>query len=188
MTERYRRAYSRDMEKLLPCGCHKVSDQGEVFSSMHQYSKKGVMGLITETNGAWKKLAGTIGASGYRQVLIHGRTIRVNRLVAQNFIPNPFAYPESQHKNGVRADNRSSNLKWGIPLHNAADRENHGNSIHGSKSPNAKLNESKVGRILKLRSRGKTLQALADKFQVSKKLVLLITQRKIWKHVKIEEK
>ncbi len=36
----------------------------------------------------------------------------VHRLVAAAFIPNPLTLPEVNHENGIRNDNRASNLTW----------------------------------------------------------------------------
>lgn len=169
--------------KVLPCGCHAVNQVGEVFSRITQSSQKGHQGIITKISDEWRKLRLTKTSSGYVQACIHSKSWRVNRLVALNFIENPYGHSEVQHKNGMRTDNRVENLKWGDPFENAQDRKKHGNTIVGSKSPNAKLTERMVQSIRELRKSGRTLLSLAQEFHVSKKLILLITQNRIWRHV-----
>lgn len=170
-------------EKILPCGCHKVGSNGKAYSKIKQWSEKGKQGIQTSVGIRWHEIKGVKTVRGYLQVNIHGRIIRVNRLVALNFIPNPFVFPEVQHIDGNKTNNDIKNLKWGNQKHNAEDRKKHGNTVMGSKSLQAKLNEKKV---LKIRSQldKYSLNSLAKKFGVSKKLILLIKQKKIWKHVK----
>lgn len=46
------------------------------------------------------------------------RTIRLHRLVAKAFIPNPDNLPEVNHKDENKANNRADNLEWCDGLYN----------------------------------------------------------------------
>lgn len=55
-------------------------------------------------------------AKGYFQVTLNSevdkKSFQVHRLVALAFIPNPKAYNQINHINGIKADNRIENLEW----------------------------------------------------------------------------
>lgn len=40
------------------------------------------------------------------------KNYRVNRLLAQAFIPNPYKLPQINHKDGVKTNNKLANLEW----------------------------------------------------------------------------
>lgn len=99
-------------------------------------------------------------AFGHLRVCLYekGRKERflVHRLVAQEFIENPFSLPQVNHKNGNSSDNRVENLYWGTQLDNMRDRYKHGTanfweSNRGEKQWSAKLNYRKacLARLLK---------------------------------------
>lgn len=49
---------------------------------------------------------------GYYTIVINGDHHYVHRLVGAAFIDNPMRYPEIDHINCIRNDNRASNLRW----------------------------------------------------------------------------
>lgn len=54
--------------------------------------------------------------NGYCEIALYKnneeKRFRVNRLVANAFIPNPYNYPEVNHKDGNKLNNKEDNLEW----------------------------------------------------------------------------
>ena len=70
----------------------------------------------------------TLQYNGYMQV---GHTVNgkfkhayVHRIIATAFCPNPGAYNEVDHINGIRTDNRPCNLRWVSHQDNCRNRPN----------------------------------------------------------------
>ena len=61
-------------------------------------------------------MVGTKHPKGYRYVTLRkdGKqySLKVHRLVAETFIPNPDNLPEVNHKNEDKSDNSVENLEW----------------------------------------------------------------------------
>ncbi|WYA78996.1 HNH endonuclease [Enterococcus phage Toszka] len=64
--------------------------------------------------------------SGYNYIMlsIKGKKkfVRLCRLVAENFIPNPLGLPVVNHINAIRTDDRACNLEWVSYSYNNQDR------------------------------------------------------------------
>ena len=64
---------------------------------------------------------------GYHKVKLGGtRNRRVHRMIAEAFLGPCPAGMQVCHKNGIKTDNRSANLMWGMPDWNARQKRWHG--------------------------------------------------------------
>ena len=59
---------------------------------------------------------------GYRSYTINGKSIEGHRLVAEKYLSNPNNYPQVDHINRVRHDNRVENLRWVTRQQNCDNR------------------------------------------------------------------
>lgn len=122
------------------------------------------------------------------QVRLNGnrRNLLLHRLLAMAFLPNPDAKPFINHIDGNKSNNDLANLEW------VTHRENMHHAYAtglakapdvgpGERSPAAKLNWEKVGRIRKLLADGKTQQAVADEFGVKIGTIGFIARNETWK-------
>lgn len=84
-------------------------------------------------------------ARGFRQVSVH-------RMVAEAFIPNPCQYPEVNHKDENKCNNRADNLEWVSHVANS----NHGTrNERGSKTRTD--NTWNMRSILQINERGECI-------------------------------
>ncbi len=113
----------------------------------------------------------------------HTKSILVNRIIAWAFLPNPDNLPQVNHIDGVKANNAVDNLEWA----SGSDNEKHAHRTglktgRGSANSNAKLTVSDVHKIRSLEG-GRDVQALADRFGVSRSTIINILNRRTWRHV-----
>ena len=99
--------------------------------------------LVSENGDVWsvrrsKNLKPSTDKHGYLYFVfsVDGvrKTMKAHRLVALAFIENPLNKPTINHLNGIRSDNRVSNLEWATPKEQANDPLTYANTIRLSKS------------------------------------------------------
>lgn len=125
---------------------YRVGSDGTVWSCWKKQAHK--PGIITDS---WRLLNPKALFKGYVRVKLsrQGKThlIGVHVLVLTSFVGPCPPGMEAAHDNGVRTDNRLSNLAWKTPLENHADKRRHGTILEGESHPRAKLNASQVREI-----------------------------------------
>ena len=100
---------------------------------------KGYPGIMVSDLGNVKTDDGIIKKQdteleGYKRISIAGERVRVHRLVAKTFIPNPKRKPCVNHKNGDKSDNRVCNLEWSTERENSLLASKCG-LLHGGTAP-----------------------------------------------------
>lgn len=107
-----------------------------------------------------------------------------HRLVAEAFHgPCPDGM-ECRHLDGDRANNDVSNLCWGTPVENNADKKVHGTTNAGERNGQARLTRADVEAMRRLRAdTGMPFHAVAEAFGVSTMTAYRAVTRQTWKDV-----
>ena len=89
------------------------------------------------------------------------------------------------HRDDDKTNNHLSNLYWGTPKQNAADRyrNGHDNTVRGSAKVESVLTEAKVEEMRLRRSAGETYEELGRQFQVTAGAARQACTGSTWKHV-----
>ena len=153
---------------------YQVSTVGRV-RSLDRYVDKGPCGIHLQPGRILKlgkKPAGymfaTLCVSGFQ------KCCNVHRLVAEAIIENPLKKAHVNHINGLKWDNRVSNLEWTTAKENAQHAIRIGLTkkqvpprSFGEKNGQCKLSPAQVIEIRADRSAGKTYVEIAKKFLIS---------------------
>lgn len=172
----------RPMEKSM----HRISAWADVpgYESRYLVSIDGeVLSLLR--NKIMKPSANQGGYLYVRLVSLDGSQShsRISRMVLSAFDRMPNQGEEACHKDGIRTNNRLSNLRWDTRTGNQGDRVAHGTHSIGERNPSAVLDVSKVLEIRELLSSGVTYRAVSDKYGISMSTVYNIKARRKWAHV-----
>jgi hypothetical protein len=97
------------------------------------------------------------------------RSIVVNQLVAQTFLPSIAGCRKSRHIDGDRTNNHVNNLEWVVYKRRQP------------KGRGRKLNRAKVAEIRALIDKGMNLTQIADSYQVDISMISRIKSNKAWK-------
>jgi hypothetical protein len=112
---------------------------------------------------------------------------KVHRLVALEFIPNPNNYPQVNHIDGDKTNNKVNNLEWCTCKYNInhAHKNKLTNPAKGTSHGRCVLTEEQVLNIIREYKTGDIFQyQLADKYNISQGQVYNIVSGKQWKHLK----
>ena len=129
-----------------------------------------------------------LNSDGYPCLVLYGATradklyVTVPRLVLTVWRPGK-EYLNALHKNGVKTDNRLSNLYWGTCKQNSEDSKRHGTWVHGTRVNTCKLTPEQVIQIRNQKRRGNG-KLLARKYGCTIWNVYAIWKGVTWKHVK----
>ena len=113
-----------------------------------------------------------------------GKTLDVHRLVAMAFLGEPpTSLHQTAHNDGNPNNNSIDNLRWATSKENSGDREKHGRTLHGSRSPLACITEADVIRLFMLVLHGDGTSAAAHEIGIARSTAQNILQGRSWSHV-----
>jgi hypothetical protein len=171
----------RDLSPLNFDG-YRVGSDGSVWSARrcrHLGYGRGTESYIALP---WKRMTPTPNQNGYLKVTVDNRVVPVHFLVLRMFVGPCPEGQEARHLDGDRRNNRLSNLAWGTPLENHADKQRHGTTARGERHGQAKLSKEAVS-IIRADydpKAGITQQVLADRFGVCQVTVSNVLRGKNW--------
>ncbi len=166
-----------------------VSDMGAVKTPArpHTYTRvrNGKRQQITRTR-APQHYTPQQHHTGYREIGLRQNGIKVrvmvHRLIALAFVPGYARGLTVNHINGVKHDNRASNLEWVSFARNTQHAWETGLvNLNGENQPTAKLTSKRVAYIRKLLHLGINAHTIAIVAGMSDTVIYLIRDGKRWK-------
>lgn len=130
----------------------------------------------------YREMKPSTDAKGYLGLTLCGlngmrRKVRIHRLVAEVFLPNPERKPCVRHMDGSCTNNAASNLAWGTYAENEADKKLHGTY---DMRRTGKLTSQEREVAPKLYAQGLTHQAIAEILKVSRPTISRLLNGRTW--------
>lgn len=151
-----------------------ISDLGRIKSLNYNKTKQ------------QKILKQTLVNNGYLSVCLYGfhkkgKTTFIHRIVAESFIKNKEKKLQVNHKNGIKTDNRLSNLEWVSASENGLHSYKNGlSNCAKGESYKSKLTEKQV---LEIRQSNLKQKELSELYNISIITISDIKRRRSWKHI-----
>lgn len=127
--------------------------------------------------------------TGYEMVMLYKskkpKKFLVHRLIAITYIPNPLDLKEVNHIDGIRRNNKLTNLEWVTSSQNKQHAMKFGlMNNKGSHHGLSKLTETGVKEIRRFLKEGKIRQSiLAKLYEVSPSTICDIKKGRMWNHI-----
>lgn len=172
-------------------GLYVVNNAGVVKSLDKCRTKKYSNGNIAVMIFCGRVLSPKVEKSGYitHTLTKDGvrKTVKVHRLVATAFIPNPENKPQVNHINGIKSDNHVQNLEWATTFENRQHAYDIGlqKPTSGIKNGMCTHTEDEIKFILKMYASGMRQIDIVNEHGFKKELVNIVVNGKAWKHIKL---
>lgn len=159
---------------------YRAGSDGSIWTCRGQGAHRGKL------TRRWLRMKSRAAKSGHLflvlSVMGKQRCAYVHTLVLEAFVgPRPEGMECRHYPDQNPANNAIDNLRWDTPLNNQRDRKENGTAPTGGKP--VKLTADGVKEIRRLVAAGVNHRQAAERFGVSRSLVGMIVNRKVWASV-----